>query len=161
MSAPLVGVRAGAFAFEALLEMTRRRIHHLGVTEDGRLVGVISSYDFLLVQATHPVTLAREITRAESLGALASLAPRVTQLVRRLVEAASTTPDVSQIVAELNDRIVIRVLGRMPLGGHSAGPCEMVRVLRLRIRLAMEPEELAMEPEEVVSWLERSARSRW
>ena len=111
MSAPLVGVRAGAFAFEALLEMTRQGIHHLGVTEEGRLLGVISSYDFLLLQATHPVTLAREITRADSLDGLAALAPRVTQLVRRLIEEGGTTHDVSQIVAELNDRMVIRVLG--------------------------------------------------
>jgi CBS domain-containing protein len=111
MSAPLVGVRPGAFAFEALLEMTRRGIHHLGVIEDDRLLGVVSSYDFLLLQATHPVTLAREITRADSLDALAELAPRVTQLVQRLIDEGGTAHDVGQIVAELNDRMVIRVLG--------------------------------------------------
>ena len=61
MSAPLVTVAPGAYGFEALLEMTRRGIHHLAVVEEGRLLGVVSSNDFLRLHATHPVTVAREI----------------------------------------------------------------------------------------------------
>ena len=37
MSSPLVTVAPGAYGFEALLEMTRRGIHHLVVLEAGRL----------------------------------------------------------------------------------------------------------------------------
>ena len=35
MSAPLVTVAPGAYGFEALLEMTRRGIHHLAVVDAG------------------------------------------------------------------------------------------------------------------------------
>jgi CBS domain-containing protein len=111
MSTPLATTRPGAFAFDAVLEMTRREIHHLAVVEDGRLVGVVSSHDFLLVQTTHPVALARELGRAPSLDALAGLAGRVTALVRRLVNEGGTAYDIGQIVAELNDRMALRVLG--------------------------------------------------
>ena len=111
MSSPLVTLRPTAFAFEAVLEMTRNRIRHVVLVEDGRAVGVVSSRDFLALQTTHPVTLAREITRAVSLDALAQLAGRVTTLVRRLVDEGGTAYDIGQIVAELNDRIVVRVLG--------------------------------------------------
>ena len=111
MSTPLVTLRPDAFAFEAVLEMTRHRIRHVVLVEDGRLVGVVSSRDFLALQTTHPVTLAREIARATSLDSLADLAGRVTMLVRRLVDEGGTAYDVGQIVAELNDRIVLRVLG--------------------------------------------------
>jgi CBS domain-containing protein len=110
MSAPLVTTRPGAFAFEALLEMTRRAIHHLGVSDDDRLVGVISSDDLLQAQATHPVALARDISRATSVDALRELMERVTELVRRLVQVGGSAYDIGQIVAELNDRAVIRVL---------------------------------------------------
>ncbi len=72
---------------------------------------MVSSHDFLLLQTTHPVTLAREITRAASLPGLAELAGRVTALVRRLVDEGGSAYDIGQIVSELNDRIVIRVLG--------------------------------------------------
>jgi len=111
MSAPLIAVPPTAFAFEAILEMTRWAIHHLAVVEAGRLVGILSTYDLLRLQASHPVTLAREIGRATSLESLVDLARRVTPLVRQLVDAGGTAYDIGQLVAELNDRLVQRVLG--------------------------------------------------
>jgi CBS domain-containing protein len=110
MSAPLVTLPPSAFAFEALLEMTRRRIRHIVVVDDDRAVGVVSSRDLLLLQTTHPVTLAREIGRAVSVEALAALAPRVTELVRELLDEGGRVHDIAQLVAELNDRMVMRVL---------------------------------------------------
>ena len=110
MSAPLVTVGPGAYGFEALLEMTRRGIHHLVVMEAGRLAGVVSSHDFLRLQATHPVAVSREIRLAASVDDLARLAARVTALVRRLVGEGGTPYDIGRIVAELNDQILERVL---------------------------------------------------
>jgi CBS domain-containing protein len=110
MSAPLVGVAPDAFAFEALLEMTRREIHHLAVVAAGRLVGVVSSHDVLVLQTTHPVLLAGEIARAATPAALAPLAARVTDLVRRLLAEGGSAQAIGEIVAEMNDRLVGRVL---------------------------------------------------
>jgi CBS domain-containing protein len=110
MSSPLVTLRPDAFAFDGVLEMTRNRIQHIVLVEDGRLIGVVSSRDFLALQTTHPVTLARDITRAVSLDALAALAGRVTALVGRFVQEGGTAYDIGKLVAELNDRIVVRVL---------------------------------------------------
>jgi CBS domain-containing protein len=111
MSAPLVTVAPAAFGFEAVLEMTRREIHHLVVVEDARLVGVISTYDLLQLHAAQPVALVQEIGRASTLEALAGLAARVTPLVRHLLDAGGTAYDIGQMVAELNDRLMARVLG--------------------------------------------------
>jgi CBS domain-containing protein len=124
MSAPLVTLAPAAFAFEAALEMTRHRIRHVVVAEAGRLLGVVSSRDLLGLQAAHPVTLARDIDRAGSVEVLAALASRVTQLVRRLVDEGGTPYDVGQFVAQLNDRVVVRVLAltaaALAAGGHAA-----------------------------------------
>jgi CBS domain-containing protein len=111
MSAPLATIRPSAFAFDALLDMTRRQIHHLAVVDDGRLAGVVSSHDLLMLQTTHPVILARAITTASSLEALAALAGQVTVLVAGLVDEGGAPYEIGQIVAELNDRLVLRVLG--------------------------------------------------
>lgn len=46
-----------------------------------------------------------------SLDTLAELAGRVTMLVRRLVDEGGSAYDIGQMVAELNDRIVVRILG--------------------------------------------------
>jgi CBS domain-containing protein len=126
MSAPLITIVPDAFAFEALLEMTRREIHHLVVVQEGRPIGIVSSQDFLLLQATHPVLLAREIARASSMDALIAHARQMTGLVRRLVGEGASAHDVGQIVAELNDRIVLRVLalsaGALEEAGEDAPP---------------------------------------
>ena len=111
MSAPIVTIRPSAFAFEAVLEMTRCRIRHLVVVDGDRAVGVVSSRDIVVLSTTHPVTVAREIGRAVTLQALAELARRITELARQLVDEGGTAYDVGQIVAELNDRLVLRVLG--------------------------------------------------
>jgi CBS domain-containing protein len=108
----VVTIGSGALAFEALLEMTRREIHHLVVVEDGRLVGVLASDDVVGAQAVHPVSLAREIARAPSREALARLAGSVTALVQRLVADGAGAGEIAHIVAELNDRIVARVLAQ-------------------------------------------------
>jgi CBS domain-containing protein len=110
MSSPLVSIRPSALAFEAALEMTRRDIRHLAVVEGDRLVGVISMYDFIRSQSLHPVVLAREIVRAPSLDALATLSARITDLTGRLVTEGGSAHDVGQVVSELNDRVVLRVL---------------------------------------------------
>jgi CBS domain-containing protein len=110
MSAPVVAVAPDAFAITALLEMTRREIHHLAVVDGGRLVGVVSSHDFLMIETAHPVILTGEIARAASVDRLRELATRTIPLTRRLVEAGGTAYDIGQLVAELNDRLVVAAL---------------------------------------------------
>ena len=82
MSSPVIGISPGALAFDALLEMTRRGIHHLAVTAREGLLGVVSSHDLVLLQGAQPVGLAREIEAAGSEEGLAALASRVPSVVQ-------------------------------------------------------------------------------
>ena len=66
MSAPVVTAPAAALAFDALVLMTRHRIRHVVVEDDGRAAGVVSSRDLLELQAAHPVGLIRDIERRTS-----------------------------------------------------------------------------------------------
>jgi CBS domain-containing protein len=110
MSTPLVTLKPSAFAFEAVLEMTPP--HPPRRPRGGRVAGRRRVEPRLSRPPDHhPVTLAREITRAVSLGTLAELTGRVTMLVGRLVDEGGTAYDNGQIVAELNDWIVVRILG--------------------------------------------------
>ena len=122
MSSPVVTVAPDAFAFEALLEMTKRDIHHLPLVEGGRLVGVVASDALLFAQTPHPVTLAREIGRAETVAQLRDAAVRVTGLVRRLVGEGGTAYDVARLVTELNDRLVLRSLALVTAALAAEGP---------------------------------------
>ena len=121
MSTPLVTTPPTALALDALLQMTRHEIHHLVVVDGGRLLGVVSSHDLFGLQAEDPVVIGRGIGSAASVGALAALADRTTRLVRRLVEAGAAALDVAQLVAELNDRVIAKVLDLIGQALRDAG----------------------------------------
>jgi CBS domain-containing protein len=110
MSSPLVSIEGDRLAFDALLEMTRRNIHHLGVLDGGRLAGVVSSHDLLGLQGAHPVALAREIEVEPAQEGLEALAGRVEAVVRWLAAGGAGAVDIGRIVAELNDRLVRRLI---------------------------------------------------
>lgn len=110
MTAPIRTIDAAASSFDALVTMTRLSIHHLGVLEDGRLAGVISSYDFLRFAGSHPVAVRHDIDVAPSLEELGVASSGLTALVRQLVETGAGAHDVARIVAALNDGVVARVL---------------------------------------------------
>jgi CBS domain-containing protein len=110
MSSPVVGVSPETLAFEALLEMTRGNIHHLAVVESGRLIGVLSSHDFLLLQTAAPLELARVIESQPSIEGLARIVPRLSGVVRGLFAQGVTGYELGRIVAELNDLVIRRVL---------------------------------------------------
>jgi signal-transduction protein with cAMP-binding, CBS, and nucleotidyltransferase domain len=60
MSRPVRSIHPKAFAFEAMLEMIRHRVHHLVVSEGGRLLGVISDHDLRVVTGAAPVGVVRD-----------------------------------------------------------------------------------------------------
>lgn len=109
MSSPVITVSPEAFALEALLEMARRNIHHLVVVEAGRLLGVVSTDDFLGVQGAAPLELSRAAEAAPSVEALSALMPDVTATTRRLFEEGVSGYELGRIVAEINDVVVRRV----------------------------------------------------
>src|SRR5581483_11365488 len=126
MSSPVVAIAPTVPAFDALLEMMRRGIHHLAVTVDGRLLGVVSSHDLVRLQGGHPVALARQIEAEASEDGLAALAPRVVSVVRWLAAGGAGPTEIGRLVAELNDRLVRRALdlvtARLAAAGHGRPP---------------------------------------
>jgi CBS domain-containing protein len=124
MSSPVAGIDRGGLAFEALLEMTRRSIHHLAVLDGERLAGVLSSSDIMGLQGAHPVALVRDIERQSSPAGLSALAPRLPAVVRWLFEAGVGVLPIGQIVTEINDRLARRAvaLAEQEVAGQGAGP---------------------------------------
>lgn len=131
MSAPLHTLPPDAPAIEALVLMLRRGIHHVplveprgpGVAAEGkegtgepqapppsRLVGVVSSHDFLMLRDAHPVSLLRAMEQQPAVDDLARLAGETTSMVRRWLEQGASAIDLARITAELNDALVRRIL---------------------------------------------------
>ena len=80
MSQPLMSISPQAFAFEAVLELTRHGVHHLVVNEAGRMVGVLSDHDIKMVTGSSPVDVARKIEKVASIEELARHTRRIHQV---------------------------------------------------------------------------------
>ena len=61
MSTSLIKADAADYCFEALLTMLRHNIHHLLVVDEGRLRGIVTNHDLLILQGTSPISVVREI----------------------------------------------------------------------------------------------------
>jgi CBS domain-containing protein len=96
--------------FAALLEMTRRGIHHLPVAEPGKLHGLISSTDLLRAQGVSSIHLADRIRRAGDLGELAGLAGELPELWLNLARRGEGAAVLGHIVSGIADSIASRLL---------------------------------------------------
>ena len=110
MSTPLVTIESDALFFEAVHEMLRRQLHHLVVVEAGHPRGVIADGDLLAARAQGPLFMARQIDRAGSIQRLVDLGPVRQQGMRLLFRAGVSAYNLARIMAEMNDRLVRRVL---------------------------------------------------
>ncbi len=118
MSSPLIGIEAEEHCFEALLEMMRRGVHHLAVLEQGRLRGVVTHHDLMVLQGASPAVLVKEMAKLRSLDDLGGAATRLRKTVSNLVAEGAEPRDVSRTITELAERYVNRVidLGERELG---------------------------------------------
>jgi CBS domain-containing protein len=99
-----------ALAYEAAVAMIAQRIRHVLITEDGRLVGVVSERDLFSLQRLGFGELAMEIRLASNLEVLASLAAEVRNLTRALVEQGVGAEQLTLFVSVLNDRVSQRAI---------------------------------------------------
>lgn len=110
MSRDLVSLPPHAFAYEAALAMTERRIRHVLVMEGERLAGVVSERDLFAVQRMGLGELTMEIRLADSVETLAGLAVQVRSLARLLVEQGTAPEPLTLFISVLNDRLTRRVI---------------------------------------------------
>ncbi len=110
MSSPLLGIDAGQHCFEALLKMMRRGVHHLAVLEQGRLRGIVTHHDLMVLQGASPAVLVKEMAKIRSLGDLGEAATRLRRTVSTLVREGAAPYDVSETITELAERYVNRVI---------------------------------------------------
>lgn len=103
-------VAARTPVFEALIEMVSTGNHHLPVTEDGRLVGMVSSTDVLELGTRSPLHLRTAIDRAVTVDEVAHALTDLPGAVEALLVAGTTAGDVGRVIATVTDRVQRRLL---------------------------------------------------
>ncbi len=110
---------SGAMAFELLLSMVGKNIHHMPVTDAGRVVGMVTSTDLMRLERANPVYLAGDIQKMTSIEELVTVKPRIAQIVSQLVTEDATADDIARVVTAIGDTIERRLL---ELGEQRLGP---------------------------------------
>lgn len=110
MSITLIKADAKDFCFEALLKMIRYNIHHLLVIDNGKLKGIITNHDLMMIQGTSPISLAREIEVQQTVEGLVPLSKKVNKLVTLLLSEGAKASNIARVISEVHDRLVRKVL---------------------------------------------------
>ncbi|ADH85657.1 putative nucleotidyltransferase substrate binding domain-containing protein [Desulfurivibrio alkaliphilus] len=110
MTSPVQTIPAHAVCFDAMLRMMRRRIHHLAVEKQDKIVGMVTTHDIMLLQGTSPLYLFREILAQRTLAGLHPLARKVPSVVRTLIEEGAKANNITKMITVLNDHILERLL---------------------------------------------------
>jgi CBS domain-containing protein len=99
-----------AFAYEAAIMMIRHRIRHVLVTDEAKLIGVISERDLFSLQRLGLGELTTQIRLAGEVETLSGIAAEIRKLTRLLVEQGVAPEQLTLYVSVLNDRLCERVI---------------------------------------------------
>lgn len=110
MSKPVVSVETTDRLFQALLAMVSRNIHHILVTQQGRPTGVLSAHDLMVLQGKSPLNVVRFVEAQASVKDLAAAQTRISGLLPLLLREGAKASHVTRVVAEINDRVIIKIL---------------------------------------------------
>ena len=110
MTRPVITINASAPALAALRLMIEENIHHLPVTEEGKIVGVVSATDLLIHQGKNPLYLRSVIETLDDSERLGNYAEEIGQLANSLFHSGLAALQISQILSSLNDALVKRLV---------------------------------------------------
>jgi CBS domain-containing protein len=110
MSAPVVSVESTARLFQALLSMISKDIQHVLVTEEGLPKAVLSSHDLMLLQGKSPLSVSRYLEQQKSIEGLAGAQKKIIELLPLLLREGARVSHITRVVAEINDRLMAKIL---------------------------------------------------
>ena len=109
MSSPVATLEGGASLFDVLMLMLDRRVHHVPLTEHGRIVGVLTDTDLLRAQVQSPIALLKRVASGDP-GDLGDYAESLTQIVDSLFSAGLEAARIGRVVSRLNDTLAAALL---------------------------------------------------
>jgi CBS domain-containing protein len=110
MSSPVRTIPGDAVCFDALMAMMSHKIHHLAVEDGGKIIGVVTSHDIMLLQGQSPLYLFQDILAQDSFEGLYEASQQVPTVVRPLIEEGGKANNITRVFTVLNDLILDRLL---------------------------------------------------
>jgi CBS domain-containing protein len=110
MTSNLETVQEDTLIIQALMIMTKLRVHHLPVMRDEKVMGMITATDLARHQSTNSAFFAVDIRKADSLDDLISISQRLPELQYQLAISSATALHTGDAISSLTDSITIRLI---------------------------------------------------
>ncbi|MFN3603293.1 MAG: DUF294 nucleotidyltransferase-like domain-containing protein [Leptonema sp. (in: bacteria)] len=114
MTSPVITFKPNINAAEAIVEMMKRNIRHLCLTEQGtpdsKLKGIISEHDLLVLHGNNPAVLVKEIQNSSEVENLVKIRDRTDKLLKDYIEQELSISFISNIVTEINDALIEKAI---------------------------------------------------
>ncbi len=113
-----VTLPAEASAYQAALLIAARGIRHVPVTDNGKLIGVVTERDLFAVQRVSVRGINRTIEQARDANTLTQAGRDIQALARTLLAQGVAAEQLTQLITTLNDALARRVITFI-LGQHN------------------------------------------
>jgi len=110
MTQPVHALTTEHTAQEAALLMARHGIHHVPVTRDGALAGIVSERDLFALQRLSLQHVSEALRTARDPDALCAVAPDIRQFARNLIGQGVQARQVTELISHLNDVLTRRMV---------------------------------------------------
>jgi len=110
MSRPLKTLPADTPTHGAMLFLLQENIHHLVLTQDEHIVGIITVLDLLRHQARSPLYLLRQLENLNAPNILSRYALEIAGTVEAMFKGGLDVTHIGRVIASLNDALVRRLL---------------------------------------------------
>ena len=110
MTTEMVSVTSDSSAYDALMIMTRKHIHHLPVIDDDRISGIITITDLMRQEGKNSAYLSSAIRKATSIKELQEHSSTIPQLQVQIVKQGGTAEHVGKGVTAITSAITRRLI---------------------------------------------------
>ena len=110
MTADPVTLSPESLGTDILHIMMERRIGHVPVVEEGRLVGMVTQTDLTQFQAVSSAQLVRDAAQAETVADMAAVTARIPKLLMQLVGGHNAHEVVTRLITDIADTVTRRLL---------------------------------------------------
>ena len=112
-----------AHAYEAAMMMMQNNIHHLPITSDGALIGMVSRSDFMRLETEHPLYLVSDIGKQTSAEGVIEVCRRLPGLIVGQIESDANGEQLGKFITMITDSVTRQLL-RIAEAEHGPPPCD-------------------------------------
>lgn len=110
MTAEPLTLDASSPVLAGILAMAGRGIHHLPLTRGDRVVGMVTTRDLMSLQTHHPLYLAAQLQKQESVEALVEVCQRVPKLFELMLASGIRAEEVPKVMTMITDTVTRRLI---------------------------------------------------